>query len=293
MQTSSYELDHVKRESLQDKNQCDYAKSRSIVRITGGRDETTECDDVVATLLELQKGRKLDQERLEQEIAAEKEEEYQKQEIAKKVVLALSRDQVSHQVTAKLRSSAARAKTILEDSQINNGDACAGKSATNKDNKTNVGGGDIQQAAVHEIGHSSGGGAKLRETGNGAKSSTVTLSGGNEQNAIPKVELTNLQYEMYDKCLFRQFEEKERSRLEAVEREKEEIERLWKLKEARKDDMLADELRHERALERQVERERQVDLKTVPESKLPCSLADVRQVSLYRLSLARVAFCAT
>jgi hypothetical protein len=235
----------------------------------GGRDETTETEDVVVNLLERDKQYKIEKEHLHQQL----EERRRKHEGKKLQNIAHLSNRV-HQ-DAKLRKMAAHARIEALHAQEN---------AHKKEEEAEA----LHRHLILERQLMQAQNTKPGEREKRAKASAKTddqhevrppaETGRHEREAIPQVVLTDVQDDMLLSSVIRHAEDRERRTLAAEDREKQERARLFTLKEAQKDDMLADELRRERALERQLERERQTDLKTVPQGQHFDFVADVRQV---------------
>ena len=269
--TDSYELQQVQQNAQQSETLHHAAKPLSSVRRTaGGRDNTTETEDVVEHLFKTVEKRNLDKALLQQEIlqkqraAAEKAETIRLHKLA--IVKTLSNTHGVH-LESKLHQMAGRARMP----EVQNVKA----PHTHSDEQAKK-----DRAARLKMYLD---GAELLHQGDQAvpdkdKIRKIGQTGRHELHAIAHVALTGMQSQMLESSLIRSAEKQQRRLQAAEEREQQEIASLFRLKLSQKDVMAAEELRKERAEERRIERERQTNPKTVAEDEHIDFVQDVRQV---------------
>lgn len=282
--TDSYELQQVQKHAQQSETLHHAATPLSSVRRTaGGRDNTTETEDVVEHLFKTVEKRNLDKALLQQEIlqkqraAAEKAETIRLHKLA--IVKTLSNTHGVH-LESKLHQMAGRARmpevqNITE--PLSHSDEQAKK----------------ERAARLKMYLD---GVELLHQGDQAvpdkdKIHKIGLTGRHEVHAIAHVALTGMQSRMLESSLIRSAENQQRRLQAAEEREQQEMASLFRLKISQKDDMAAEALRKERAEERRIERERQTNPKTVAEDEHIDFVKDVRQVSHCSFLFLRVVVC--
>jgi hypothetical protein len=224
----------------------------------------------VEHLFEMTEARRLDKERLQQEIVeAEQAAEEKKRKMERhklQVVKALANESTLH-VDSTLHRMADRAR-VSEAHKVEEPKSHSEEQAK-KDRaarlKLFLDGAEIfhhGDQPVPDVDKIRGIGGKVRH----------------EVQAIPHVALTEMQSEMLESSLIRSADEHQRKLHAAEVHKQQEVARLFRLKLAQKDDMAAEELRKERAEERRIERERQTNPKTAAEGEHFDFVQDVRQV---------------
>ena len=262
-----YDLQKVKKRVEQSvRHAADTLDSRStwLFHAKGGRDETTESDDVVESLFEKEKMRKYAEERMQ----LEKREQQKKSDDMKYGVISALSSPAHKYVDDLLRF---RTKHVhLQGKIAQNPPIQEGIMPVCDEEKTQA---DLAAAnQQHDNDHE-------------VTRRAYIVTGKYKQDTIPRIALTELQAEMLESSRMRLATRGFRLKEAAEKRQQEDTARLLKLKEAEKDDMMADALRKERALERQAERERQTLLKTVSSNyHATDSLnATIREVLLFSL----------
>ena len=269
--TDSYELQQVQKYAQQSETLHHAATPlNSVSRTAGGRDNTTETEDVVEHLFKTVEKRNLEKALLQQEIlqkqsaAMEKAEAIRLHKLA--IVKTLSNTHGVH-IESKLHQMAGRARmSEVQDIKepLSHSDEQAKKDRAAR-LKMYLDGVELLHQGDQAVPDKD----KIRKVGQ---------TGRHEVHAIAHVALTGMQSKMLESSLIRSAENQQRRLQAAEEREQQEMASLFRLKLSQKDDMAAEELRKERAEERRTERERQTNPKTVAEDEHIDFVQDVRQV---------------
>ena len=266
-----YELREVERELLDDLagkgetcRQTDRPTLRGIKNVRGGRDATTNSEDVVLKLFDREKQRKRDLQCV-QHAQAEGRERGEPQEgvIAQIEQRKITQESnISHNNSHKLQDHIMAAGHTVEQ----------------------------QTASIAETGHheyrmpqelagallsspnspSALSQTKSNHSYDGAMIERVeqsTSAGHQKMDDIPRVTLTGLQSEMLVSSLLRQTDEAMRKKEKIDEKDRKNAERLRKVHAARVDALKADELRRDRAREREMERHRRNPLEIIPDER--------------------------
>jgi len=248
----SYELEQVKKEARQTAKHLDKAKPMGVGRSTGGRDETTESDDVVVNLFAREAQRKLHEQSLTEELLAQ-ERQVEEQKCA--IVQSLKPKNNVHEEQKLKQFSAATRGNAEHARQQHVAHVHRQEAACLQQHKEVA---CLQVSALKAPRR-----AVTTGSGDAAKWDQIAKTGRHQRDDITQVHLTEVQSGMLESSVMRHAEERKRRRQALEERDKQETAHLYALKEAHKDDVLADEVCKQRALQRHILREKQIDLKTV------------------------------